>query len=125
MLDKQAKIMVVDDMNIVRKSIKGYLISLGYENIIEAEKGDIALDKYEQSKPDFIFMNIVMPGVTGDEALKTIRAKDKDIPIVILSSVADTSVIEKCEQQGILGYVLKPLTAENGPKQIKGMLDKV
>ncbi|MDH4274928.1 MAG: response regulator [Gammaproteobacteria bacterium] len=124
MLPTDAKILVVDDMKMIRTALKKYLGMLGYNNIVEAENGLDALIKYENEKPRFIFMDVVMPKTTGSEALKAIRAKDKAIPIAMLSSVADESLIAECHAQGIVGYVLKPLTMENGPAILSDILAK-
>ena len=125
MLSKTARIMIVDDMKMIRTSMRKYLNSIGYENIIEAIDGEDALKQYAAQRPDFIFMDVVMPNITGDEALKIIRDGDKKTPVVMLSSVAEKSIMESCEQQGILCYLLKPLTAKTGPKVLSDVLEKI
>lgn len=121
-LPTSAKIMVVDDMKMVRSSIKAYLKQLGYENIVEAVDGQDAVEKHAMEEPAFIFMDIVMPNMTGNEALKAIREADKKVPIVMLTSVSDENLIKECESHGIKGYVLKPLTREHGPGTLSQML---
>lgn len=113
-LDK--KIMIVDDMKMIRTSLKIYLKELGYENIIEAENGKDAVEKHTSEQPDFIFMDVVMPEMNGDQALKKIRENSTQTPIVMLTSVADKDVIDECKSLGIDGYIIKPLTKETGPE---------
>lgn len=125
MLSKTARIMIVDDMKMIRTSMRKYLNSIGYENIIEAFDGEDALKQYAAHRPDFIFMDVVMPNITGEEALKIIRDGDKKTPVVMLSSVAEKNTMENCRQQGILCYVLKPLTAQTGPKVLSEVLEKI
>ena len=62
-----------------------------------------------------IFLDVVMPKMTGDEALELIREADANVPIVMLTSVADKTLMDKCQRLGISGYVLKPVTQDNGP----------
>lgn len=124
MLPKTAKIMIVDDMKMIRTSIRKYLNTLGYENIVEAVDGEDAVKKYASEKPAFIFMDVVMPNIPGDAALKIIREGDKKTPVVMLTSVAEKSVMDACTKEGILGYILKPLTLESGPKILADMLEK-
>lgn len=112
------KILIVDDLKMVRTSIKRYLGKLGYENICEAVNGLDAIEKFDSEHPDFLFMDVVMPELNGNEALRKIRAKDKDTPIVMLSSVADQQVINECESLGINGYIVKPLTMVDGPEML-------
>lgn len=109
------KILIVDDMKMVRTSIKLYLKKLGFTNLIEAENGKIAVEKFQQEQPDFVFMDMVMPEMTGDEALQQMRSISTEVPIVILSSVSDSDVIAQCESLGATGYIVKPLTQETGP----------
>lgn len=124
MLSTSSKILVVDDMKMIRSSMKRYLSTMGYNNIVFAEDGQQAVEMHWQERPEFIFMDVVMPNATGVEALEMIRDGDKKTPVVMLTSVAEESVMKKCEQLGILGYILKPLTMETGPDVLKEFLAK-
>ena len=124
MLDHNALILIVDDMKMMRTAIKRYLSSLGYDNVIEAENGAEAVKKFQDNQIAFIFMDMVMPIMTGLEALKKIREVDNEIPITMLSSVADQNSIDDCKMYGVLDYILKPLSATSGPDTIKKALEK-
>lgn len=121
-LSKAKKILIVDDMKMVRSSLKRYLKELGFENIIEAANGQEAIKVHDAEKPDFVFMDVVMPEMNGNEALNKIRQSDKKTPIVMLSSVADQGVIDECEALGISGYIIKPLTVDNGAQTLSRFL---
>ena len=125
MLPKEAKIMVVDDMKMIRTAIKRYLGELGYQNTVEAANGREAVDVFTTEKPEMVFMDIVMPEMTGNEALVEMRKGDKNTPIVMLTSVADESMVKECSDAGILGYILKPLSTDNGPGMLSDMLAQV
>ena len=116
------KILVVDDLRMVRTSIKRYLSQLGYDNVAEAVNGIDAVEKFSSEKPDMLFMDIVMPGLNGNEALRQIRAVDQSTPVVMLSSVADQDIIDECESLGISGYIVKPLTMDNGAETLSQFL---
>lgn len=122
MLSKDAKIMVVDDMKLIRTAIRRYLSALGYDNVVEADDGRDALDKFAGERPEFIFLDIVMPTLTGDKVLQEIRKTDSRVPIVMLTSVAEEGTIKECEEQGITGYAIKPINKENGPQLIADFL---
>lgn len=124
MLDHDALILIVDDMKLVRNAIKQYLKSLGYNNIVEAENGAEAVKKFQDNKIAFIFMDVVMPIMTGSEALRKIRELDGGVPIAMLSSVAEQKTIDDCKMLGILDYILKPLNAASGPDTLKSVLEK-
>ena len=125
MLPKEAKIMVVDDMKMIRTAIKKYLAELGYENTVEAANGREAVAKFSSEKPAMVFMDIVMPDMSGNEALNEIRKTDQATPIVMLTSVAEEGMVKECSSAGILGYILKPLNTDNGPGMLSSMLGKV
>lgn len=121
-LSTSSKILLVDDSAMIRKALKRYLSQLGYDNIIEADDGSTAVAMVENEKPDFMFMDVVMGEVNGDEALKAIRNKGYDIPVVMLSSVTDQSLVNQCEESGVSGFIFKPIQANNGAEIIKSYL---
>ncbi len=124
MLDPNANILIVDDMKMVRKSIIRYLETLGYRRVVEAENGLEAVNAFKSQQIDCIFMDLVMPVMSGMDALKKIRAQDKMVPIIMVSSIADQDAIDECNKYGIVGYIVKPLNHTNGPTRIKEILDK-
>jgi DNA-binding NarL/FixJ family response regulator len=76
----------------------------------------------ENEKPDFMFMDVVMGEMNGDEALKVIRAQGHDVPVVMLSSVTDKTLVDQCEKSGVSGFIFKPIQADNGAEIIKSYL---
>ncbi|MCK4950341.1 MAG: response regulator transcription factor [Gammaproteobacteria bacterium] len=122
MINKEAKILVVDDMGMIRKSIVKYLSTLGYENIVEAGNGLEAVDAFKQESPEIVFMDIVMPEMTGDEALGKMREINSETPIIMLSSVAEKETIKRCKELGASGYILKALTIETGADELNKYL---
>jgi CheY-like chemotaxis protein len=94
MLGKDATILVCDDMKLIRKTVIRYLNSLGYENIIEAENGVEAVKLVKENSIDFMFIDMVMPHMNGNEALKLIHELDPWMNIVVLTSVADKEMMQ-------------------------------
>lgn len=127
MLDKNATILVVDDTLIMRESLRRVLASMGYVNVLQADNGRSALKVLEEKefKVDLIFLDIVMPFMDGKQTLKSIREKSKTIPVVMLTSVADRDAIVECVKEGITSYVLKPISAANGPEVLSGIFVKL
>lgn len=121
-LSTESKILLVDDSAMIRKAIKRYLSQLGYNNIIEADDGASAITSVAQESPDFMFMDVVMNEVNGDEALRQIRAAGSNVPIVMLSSVTDKGLVDKCQDLGISGFIFKPIQADSGAEIIKDYL---
>jgi CheY-like chemotaxis protein len=130
MPEKPTYIMIVDDMKMVRTSIKNYLTSLGYTNFIEAENGSVALNKLNQCREEnkrigLIFLDIVMPFIDGKEALKKIREIESSLPVVMLTSIADQKTINECTALGANEYLLKPINAETGPTIMAYIMNKL
>jgi CheY-like chemotaxis protein len=125
MLDKDSKILVVDDSKVIRLSMRNFLKEVGYNNVILGEDGVQALSLYNDEKPDLLILDVVMPNLTGDEALEKLREKDKNTPVIMLTSVADGKVMDKCKELGICSYIMKPLTKVTGPKILGDALDKI
>lgn len=104
-LPKDAKVLLVDDSAMIRRALKRFLSKLGYENVIEADDGSTAVEMVETEAPDFMFMDVVMDEMNGDEALAAIRNKGNNVPIVMLSSVTDQSLVNQCQEIGVSGFI--------------------
>jgi len=121
-LPKTSKILLVDDSAMIRKALKRFLANLGYENVIEADDGKAAVESVKSDAPDFIFMDVVMTEMNGNEALKNIRAIGSNVPVVMLSSVTDKALVDECQESGVSGFIFKPIQADNGAEIIKNYL---
>ena len=121
-LPLDSKVLLVDDSAMIRKALKRFLAGLGYNNVIEADDGVTAVEAVKNEKPDFMFMDVVMTNMNGNEALKTIRAIGSDVPVVMLSSVTDKGLVDECQQIGVSGFIFKPIQADNGAEIIKDYL---
>ncbi|MCM2678531.1 response regulator [Echinimonas agarilytica] len=121
-VDKNALIMTVDDSPMIRKAIVRLLADMGYTNTIEADDGASAVEMMRSDKPDFVFMDVVMKQVNGDRALEAIRSFDTQTPVVMLSSVTDSTVVDRCQQLGVHGFIFKPLNAENSLELLRSYL---
>lgn len=117
MLDKKKTILLVDDTVIMREGLRRVLASMGHENTVQAENGKIALKIVESGEYDLglVFLDIVMPVMDGKTALKGIRAINRALPVVMLTSKADKESIVECSKLGMTSYVLKPINAVDGP----------
>ncbi|MFZ5562720.1 MAG: response regulator, partial [Thermodesulfobacteriota bacterium] len=87
-IPKDGKILIVDDSKFSRSVVKKYLKAIGYENTVEAANGREAVEMNEKEKPDIIFLDYVMPEMSGFEALQRIRLADKKVPIVMCTSIS-------------------------------------
>jgi two-component system KDP operon response regulator KdpE len=81
------KVLVIDDEPPIRKLLRMGLTTQGYE-ILEASNGKIALEKLTE-EPALIILDLGLPDIQGHELLRTIRARNEAVPIVVLSSRGD------------------------------------
>ena len=81
-----AKIMVVDDAAFMRMRCAKLLVDNGYE-VIEADTGTQAVEKYKAGKPDAVLLDVTMPDMDGLTALKKIRELDPKASIAMVSTM--------------------------------------
>ncbi len=117
------KIMVVDDALFMRISIKNVLSKYGYE-IIEAESGEIAIEKYKQFNPDIVTMDITMPKMTGIDALKEIIKFDKNANVIMLSALGQETIVMEAMKLGAKDFIVKPIKDDRVNAAIERVLKK-
>lgn len=120
------KIMVVDDEKDILYLVKIMLKEDEYELIL-CSGGNIALEKLREEKPDLIFLDIMMPDMTGMEVCRKIKENPelKEIPVIMLTVLdKKEKKIEAFYEYGCDGYITKPFSKEDLISVIKWMLKK-
>ncbi|TMM44928.1 chemotaxis response regulator CheY [Colwellia ponticola] len=122
-MDKNMKVLVVDDFSTMRRIVKNLLRDLGFTNIQEADDGSTALPMLQGGDFDFVVTDWNMPGMQGIDLLKAIRADAKlsHIPVLLITAEAKKEQIVMAAQAGVNGYIVKPFTAAT----LKNKLDKI
>ncbi|GAA6203378.1 chemotaxis response regulator CheY [Colwellia sp. 1_MG-2023] len=122
-MDKNMKVLVVDDFSTMRRIVKNLLRDLGFTNIQEADDGSTALPMLKEGEFDFVVTDWNMPGMQGIDLLKAIRADEKllHIPVLMVTAEAKKEQIVMAAQAGVNGYIVKPFTAAT----LKTKLDKI
>ena len=126
-MDKEMKILIVDDFSTMRRIIKNLLRDLGFTNTAEADDGLTALPMLQNGNFDFLVTDWNMPGMTGIELLKAVRAdaRLKDMPILMVTAEAKRDQIVEAAQAGVNGYVVKPFTAAVLKEKIEKIFERV
>ena len=126
-LDKNMKILIVDDFSTMRRIIKNLLRDLGFTNTTEADDGNSALPLLQGTKFDFLITDWNMPGMTGIELLKAVRANPKlaSLPVLMVTAEAKREQIVEAAQAGVNGYVVKPFTAAALKDKIEKIFERV
>ncbi len=122
-LDKNMKVLVVDDFSTMRRIVKNLLRDLGFTNIQEADDGSTALPMLQGGDFDFVVTDWNMPGMQGIDLLKAIRADASlsHIPVLLITAEAKKEQIVMAAQAGVNGYIVKQFTAAT----LKTKLDKI
>jgi len=116
------KILIVDDAAFMRMMIKDTLKKNGYENLLEAADGELAVQAYKAEKPDLVIMDITMPNKNGLEALKEIKELDPNATIVMCSAMGQESMVVEAIRSGAKDFIVKPFKADRVLKTVQGIL---
>ena len=103
----RAKVLVVDDSALTRRSLRQILETAGCE-VYEAEDGLTALEQYFVDRPDVVMLDLVMKGMYGLDVLHKLRELDADARIVVVSADIQASSQELAEQAGAKAFINKP-----------------
>ena len=127
MTDKNARssvsnirVLIVDDHAIVRKGIRALLSEAdGFEVVGEADNGKEAVLRAQESNPDVILMDVLMPGMDGIEATRQITSRQPKTRILVLTSFAADNKVFPAIKAGALGYLLKDSSPEELVRAIR------
>jgi len=122
-LNKDMKILIVDDFSTMRRIIKNLLRDLGFNNTSEADDGNTALPMLQNGSFDFLVTDWNMPGMTGIDLLRAVRADENlsHMPVLMVTAEQKREQIVEAAQAGVNGYIIKPFTAQT----LKEKLDKI
>ena len=101
------RVLVIDDEPPIRKLLRVGLSAHGYQ-IIEASSGKMALELLGEQPPNLIILDLGLPDMQGHELLRTMRARNDSVPIVVLSSRDDEAGKVQALDSGADDYVTKP-----------------
>jgi len=126
-LDKDMKILIVDDFSTMRRIIKNLLRDLGFTNTQEADDGLTALPMLKNGDFDFLVTDWNMPGMSGIDLLKHVRADERlsSLPILMVTAEAKRDQIVEAAKAGVNGYVIKPFTAAALKEKIEKIFERV
>ncbi len=126
-MNKDMKILIVDDFSTMRRIIKNLLRDLGFTNTVEADDGNTAVPILNAGGIDFLVTDWNMPGMTGIELLKYVRADDKlsNMPVLMVTAEQKREQIIEAAQAGVNGYIVKPFTAATLKEKIDKIFERI
>jgi two-component system, chemotaxis family, chemotaxis protein CheY len=122
------KLMSVDDSRTIRRIVSSYAKDLAPDvEIIEAANGQEALDKCAEELPDLIILDVNMPVMNGNECLEKLREQEetKNIPVVMLTTESEKSLVVKLLQLGVQQYIIKPFEKQEFLEKVGGVVAKI
>jgi len=102
------RVLIVDDAIFMRKMLADILKKEGYDICGEAEDGAQAVEKYKDLNPDLVTMDIIMPDMSGIDAVKEIIKTDPNAKIIMVSAMGHQTLVIEAIQAGAKDYVVKP-----------------
>lgn len=116
-------ILVVDDEEGIRDSLRGILEDEGYE-VLTAENGEEGLKIFDEQSPDLVLLDIWLPGMDGIEALKRLRDRRPSVPVIMISGHGTIELAVKAAKLGAYDFLEKPLSLERVIITVKRALEK-
>ena len=112
-------ILICDDAACMRMMIKDILTKNGYNVVGEAENGLKAVEKYQETKPDLVLMDITMPEMDGIQALKKIKQADPNASVVMCSAMGQQAMVIESIQSGARDFIVKPFQPDRVLEAVK------
>jgi DNA-binding NarL/FixJ family response regulator len=101
------RVVLVDDHPMFRQGLRTLLEDLGVTVVAEAADGESGVAAVVEHRPDVVFMDLQMPGVSGVEATRRLTDLEPDVKVLVLTMVEDDQAVFAAIQAGALGYLLK------------------
>ena len=126
-MDKNIRILIVDDFSTMRRIVKNLLNDLGFFNTAEADDGVTALVELKKAPYDLIVTDWNMPGMPGIDLLKAVRADASlsKIPVLMVTAEAKREQIIEAAQSGVNGYIIKPFTAQTLEEKLGKIFERL
>lgn len=114
--------MLVDDEAYFRRFVGHLLQQCGIKTVAEARDGKEAVEFFQEFQPDLVVLDINMPRVDGMETLRALRPLAGERPIIMLTSVADEMIVERCVEEGATFFIRKDVSAQELADALKEVL---
>jgi two-component system chemotaxis response regulator CheY len=118
-----AKILVVDDSNMSRKTLRKILEPVGHQ-ITEADDGASALEQYFLDRPDLVLLDLTMKGMYGIDVLHKLREIDARARVIVASADIQSSTRAMVEEAGASDFINKPFASDQVLRAVEAALSK-
>jgi len=119
------KVLVVDDSSTMRRIIKNTLKRIGYADIVEGADGIEGLAGFNSNDVDIVITDWNMPNMNGLDLVKKIRAINKDVPIIMVTTEGGKGEVITALKAGVNNYIVKPFTPQVLKEKLSAVLGVV
>jgi CheY-like chemotaxis protein len=118
------RVLVIDDEEDVRYVARLSLGRVGGMDVVEASSGEEGIARARTERPDFILLDMMMPGMDGAATFRALRAGEEtaSIPVVFLTAKAMASDVQQLKDLGARGVILKPFDPMTLADEIRAIL---
>ncbi len=126
MNDRPPTFLLVDDEAYFRRFVGKLLQNRrAGATVVEARDGQEAVGLFGTVRPDLVVLDINMPRMDGIETLHALRQVSGDVPIIMLTSIADEMLVEKCVEEGASYFIRKDVPAQQLAQELEDMLGEL
>ncbi len=111
-MEGKVRLLAVDDSAFTLTIISTYLGGSEFEVAATARSGEEALERYREARPDLVLLDLVMPGLSGEETLRRLLELDPGANVVIVSSLGTDEAVQTCLALGARSFLRKPFKRE-------------
>ena len=115
-----ARVLVIDDSKFARRMCRDVLSSMAHE-ILEAATGQEGLEVAERESPDVIVLDLLMPGLAGEEVLRILQERNPSVPVIVMTANTQEKTADECRALGAAQVINKFVN----PDEFKSALNTV
>ena len=118
---QDVSVLVVDDSEHIRALFSMALKKAGIPNILLAADGEEGIELYKKNSPSIVFLDNMMPKMSGLDALEKIREFKSDAIVVIMSAISNIETVQEAKKRGASHYLIKPYM----PSKVVDLIQKL
>lgn len=115
------KVLLVEDNALTRYTLRALLEKLGHEVVAEAGDADSAAKCFRESRPDVVFLDLILPGRSGVEILADLRKADPAARVVVITAVEQDEIDRGLADKGVCAILRKPFSFDDFKKLMKSL----
>ena len=112
-LETSGRLLIVDDSSTVRRSIERHIFSNRVTEVYQAANGREAMELFERHRPEYVTMDLTMPGMDGLTCISKMMALKPDTRLMVISALGDAETAIEAVERGANEYVVKPFSPED------------